>query len=123
MKVFFPLAALVLAAFPAAAGNRICQTVDGRTHCVEGEGYLACRTVGDRTHCVQGKSPPFEAPPTETPPTEAPRAEVMPDLRMPGGGDVSVRVEGGRVRVRAGGVGIDLDGRLDGGGSAIRPGR
>ena len=46
------LALLLLAAAPAAAENLACQTVNGKTTCVEGSGTLACRTVNGKTTCT-----------------------------------------------------------------------
>ena len=96
-----PLLALPLLATPAAAENLACQTVNGHTTCVEGSGSLSCQTVNGRTTC-----------------THSPNQRVVCDTRRgnatcPGlpslNDDLAVDTRNGRVRVRTGGVTVDLD--------------
>ncbi|WP_431857874.1 hypothetical protein [Azospirillum sp.] len=96
-----PLLAMPLAAKPAAAENLACQTVNGHTTCVEGSGSLSCQTVNGRTTC-----------------SHSPNQRVVCDTRkgqnacpsMPAlNDDVVVDTSNGRVRVRTGGVTVDLD--------------
>ncbi|HYH39621.1 MAG TPA: hypothetical protein VD860_15465 [Azospirillum sp.] len=95
------LLALPLLAAPAAAENLACQTVNGHTTCVEGSGTLSCQTVNGRTSC-----------------SHSPNQRIVCDTRkgrnacpsMPMlNEDVVVDTSNGRVRVRTGGVAVDLD--------------
>lgn len=43
--------AFLVFATPAAAENLACQTVNGKTICVEGSGNLSCQTVNGKTTC------------------------------------------------------------------------
>ena len=103
MRILPPAAALLAAILvPAAASaqNRICQSINGQTQCYEGEGSVVCRSVNNRMECRQG--PPQAMPPLTL-------NHPMPDIDITTGPDVSVTIENGQVRVRAGGVDTDDD--------------
>lgn len=95
------LLATALLSTPAAAENLACQTVNGHTTCVEGSGTLSCQTVNGRTSC--GHSPNQRVVcDTRRGNTACPSLPMLND-------DVVVDTRQGRVRVRTGGVTVDLD--------------
>lgn len=86
---------LTLACAAAHADTEICQTVNGRTTCTHATGNLACVSVNGETRCTRLDGQSTQAPPT------------LPDIAAPG---VDIRQENGRLRVRAGGIGIEVPG-------------
>lgn len=104
MRQLFPLLVLPLLPFlfagPAPAESLACQTVNGRTTCVEGSGTLSCQTVNGRTTCTH--SPTQRLCDTRHGRVVCPG---MPSL----GEDVVVDTRQGRVRVRTGNVDVDID--------------
>jgi hypothetical protein len=95
-----PLLPMALLSHPATAESLACQTVNGKTMCVEGSGTLACQTVNGRTTCTHS--------PTQTLCDTRNGKVVCPG--MPSiGGDVVVDTRNGRVRVRTGNVDVDVN--------------
>ena len=93
--------------------NLSCSTVNGRTECSAGNRRLDCRTSGNRTDCEAVADDTTAAPPPRGPRQAMPR---LPDgMTLPGvpqqmyAAPVEIRQNGQRLRVRAGGVDIDLD--------------
>ena len=94
------LLAFPLLAGPAAAENLACQTVNGRTVCVEGPGTLNCQTVNGHTTCTHS--------PTQRLCDTRKGRVVCPGVPSVGE-DVVVDTRTGRVRVRTGNVEVDID--------------
>lgn len=94
------LLTLPLLSGTATAENLACQTVNGKTVCVEGSGTLACQTVNGRTTCTHS--------PTQTLCDTRSGKVVCPGMPSVGG-DVVVDTRNRRVRVRTGNVGVDID--------------
>ncbi|HYG85470.1 MAG TPA: hypothetical protein VD978_04360 [Azospirillum sp.] len=95
----------LLFALPAGAENLACQTVNGQTVCARGPGTLECRTVNGRTDCTHTPAGPSAAPPS---PCETRQGRTVCRV-LPGmSEDVIVERKDGRVRVRTGGVDVDV---------------
>ena len=95
------VAATALLLSPAARAESLsCQTVNGQTMCMRGSGSLSCQTVNKRTVC-------------STDPKDVPGPEALPqrppDLKGSLDQDVTVEQDGGKLRVRAGGVDVRIE--------------
>jgi len=109
--LFLPVAVPV-----AQAESLSCQTVNGQTTCMRGSGTLSCQTVNGQTLCNQG---PLSCRTVNkrtvcsTDPKDSPSAEAMPQLPPDLKGfmdeDVTVKQEGGKLRVRGGGVDVRIE--------------
>ena len=82
------------------SGSMSCQTTNGQTICNQGSGSLSCQTVNKRTVC-------------STDPNSTPSVKELPQLPSDLKGylnqEVTVEQDGGKLRVRAGGVDIQID--------------
>ena len=109
--LFLPVAVPV-----AQAESLSCQTVNGQTTCMRGSGSLSCQMVNGQTLCNQG---PLSCRTVNkrtvcsTDPKDSPSAEAMPQLPPDLKGfmdeDVTVKQEGGKLRVRGGGVDVRIE--------------
>lgn len=117
------LAALLVAAAPllspaARAESLACQTVNGQTMCMRGSGSMSCQTVNGQTLCQQGsgalscqtvnKRTVCSTDPKGMPAPEA-LPQLSPDLKGSFDQDVTVEQDGGKLRVRAGGVDVRIE--------------
>ncbi|HEV7370225.1 hypothetical protein [Arenibaculum sp.] len=78
---------IALAAAPARAESIACQTVNGVTHCLEGNGSISCVTINGKSSCRIERFPPGSAKPDEdaTVPVEDGHEEARDDGREEGG--------------------------------------
>lgn len=93
-----PLAVVLLALGGTAhADSEICQTVNGRTHCVHATGNVSCTTINGETRCTQMDAEQMDAEQTEAP---------LPEITAPG---VNIRRDGSKLHVQAGGTEIVVE--------------
>lgn len=85
------LAMLALSGAASHADTEICQTVNGRTHCVHATGNVSCTTVNGETRCTK---------------INPEQPEPLPDIAIPG---VDMRRDGDRLHVQAGGTEIVIE--------------
>ena len=109
--LFLPVAVPV-----AQAESLSCQTVNGQTTCMRGSGSLSCQTVNGQTLCNQGSlscRTVNKRTVCSTDPKDSPSAEAMPQLPPDLKGfmdeDITVKQEGGKLRVRGGGVDVRIE--------------
>ncbi len=100
----------------AQAESLSCQTVNGQTTCMRGSGSLSCQTVNGQTLCNQGplncrtvnKRTVCSTDPKDSPSAEA-IPQIPPDLKGFMDEDIIVKQEGGKLRVRGGGVDVRIE--------------
>lgn len=113
------VAATALLLSPAARAESLsCQTVNGQTMCMRGSGSLSCQTVNGQTLCQQGSGSLScqtvnKRTVCSTDPKDVPGPEALPqrppDLKGSLDQDVTVEQDGGKLRVRAGGVDVRIE--------------